>query len=132
MSEENVELTRRAYVLFNERDYDALLALGHPDIEWRPLLAQLGGEALHGVAAVRSYMESLAGEWEEFRVEPRAFREVGDAVLVFLRVFAQGKESGAEIEVDTVNVVTFREGKIWRMRGFRDSREALEAVGLSE
>ena len=58
-------------------------------------------------------MESLAAEWEEFGSSP-------------------GRSGRSEIEVDTVNVVTFREGKIWRMRGFRDSREALEAVGLSE
>lgn len=33
MSEENVELVKRAIRLWNERDFDAMRAFAHPDFE---------------------------------------------------------------------------------------------------
>jgi ketosteroid isomerase-like protein len=132
VSQEDLDVVRRAYEVFNTRDLDAITELGHPDVEWRPYLSELGGEPLHGVAAVRNYIEGLAAEWEQFQVEPEEFRDVGDAVLVFVRALGRGKESGVETEIHAVHVVTLRDGKIWRLRSYRDPREALEAVGLRE
>jgi uncharacterized protein len=132
MSQENVETVRRAYEAFNTRDFDAITEVGHPDVEWRPYLSDLGGEPLRGVAAVQRYIGSLAAEWEEFHVEPQEFRDLGDTVLVFVRVLGRGKGSGVETELRTVHVVTLRDGKIWRNRTYRDADDALEAVGLRE
>jgi ketosteroid isomerase-like protein len=132
MSQENVEIVRRIYEAFSSRNFDAIAQLGHPDVEWRPYLSDLGGEPLRGVAAVRRYLESLAAEWDELQVEAEGFREVGNTVLVFVRTSARGRESGAQAEIHAAHVVTLRDGMIWRHRTYVDRNEALEAVGLRE
>jgi len=43
MSQENVEIVRRAYDAFNARDLERLLGLSAEDCEWLPLRAQLEG-----------------------------------------------------------------------------------------
>jgi hypothetical protein len=43
MSQENVELTRRGYQAFNDRDLDALLAGLHDEVEAFPRLAAVEG-----------------------------------------------------------------------------------------
>jgi ketosteroid isomerase-like protein len=133
MPQENVDIVRRAYEAFSSRNFDAIAQLGHPDVEWRPYLSDLGGEPLRGIAAVRGYLESLAAEWDELQVEVEGFREVGgNTVLVSVRTRARGKESGAQTEIHAAHVVTLRDGKIWRHRTYVDRNEALEAVGLRE
>ena len=44
MSEQNVELARRAMEAFNARDFEALIALNDPNVEYRPVLSAIGGE----------------------------------------------------------------------------------------
>ena len=132
MSQENVEIVRRVYEAFSSRNFDAIAELGHPDVEWRPYLSDLGGEPVRGIAAVQGYLESLAADWDELQVEAEEFREVGNNVLVFVRTWARGRESGAQTEIHAAHVVTLRDGKVWRHRTYIDRNEALEAVGLRE
>ena len=54
MSQENVDLTRRAFQAFADRDLDALLAMLDDDVEASPILAGMEG----GYAATT---ESAAG-----------------------------------------------------------------------
>jgi uncharacterized protein len=132
MSQRNVEIVRRVYEAFSSRNFDAIVELGRPDVEWRPYRSDLGGEPLRGIAAVRGYWESLAADWGELQVEAEEFREVGNTVLVFVRTSARGRESGAQAEIHAAHVVTLRDGKVWRHRTYIDRNEALEAVGLRE
>jgi hypothetical protein len=43
-----------------------------------------------------------------------------------------GKASGADIRTTIFQAVSFRDGKVTRVQGFRAATEALEAVGLGE
>jgi hypothetical protein len=45
---------------------------------------------------------------------------------------AQGKRSGATVEMTGYGVFTFREGRILRAAAFGTRSEALASVGLSE
>ena len=54
MSQENVEVTRRAFQAFNDRDLDALLAVLDTDVVAFPILAAMEG-------AIRAMMGSDAG-----------------------------------------------------------------------
>jgi ketosteroid isomerase-like protein len=74
--------------------------------------------------------------WEVFgqaQVETSDFVLLADGrVLVRYRARAQGKRSGATVEMTGYGVFTFREGRILRAAAFETRAEALAAVGLSE
>jgi len=70
--------------------------------------------------------------WDEFRVEPREFIDVDDAVLV-LTEFRGRKATGVSVESMTgANVFWFRDGKVVRLVVHTDRPKRLEAVGLQE
>ena len=60
MSQENVEIVKDAYARSSRGDFDGLLALFDPGVEWvdDPLVA--GAVARRGHAEVKRYFESLA------------------------------------------------------------------------
>ena len=53
MSQETADLARATHEAVNGRDLDALLALVHPEVEFRSLVAEAEGRDYHGHAGVR-------------------------------------------------------------------------------
>ena len=125
-----IDALQRTYEAFNRGDFDAAVAIAHPEMEFVPP----GGQAsLRGAAAVRAWMEPDA--FEEQKVEPREFRVNGNKVLVSQHTWGRGAGSGIEMEVDVLSVWTLNDdGLVTRLEAFlpHEETEALEAAGLSE
>ena len=70
--------------------------------------------------------------WSDFRFEPERFFDVGERVVVFVRVSGAAKGSGPALAISTAHVLTLRDGRVTRTEIFLDRAEALGAVGLRE
>jgi ketosteroid isomerase-like protein len=133
MSQENVEIVRRAHQAFNDRDLDALLASFTDDAEWRLIggFADVIGAEFRGHAGLRR----LFNEWVAtlgLQIEMEAVFETDDRVVVMLRVTGAGGASGVPTTIRSGNVYSFRDGKISAVDSYYEASEALEAAGLSE
>ncbi len=124
MSQTNVEIVRR----FLSAGVNEALTDADPDIVWNPI------EELptQGHEAVRTSLARWKAEWHDYELLPEGFLDLGDRVVVTVRLSARGRGSGIEIDARFYDVYTLRGGKIVRMDQFADRSEALEAVGLSE
>jgi ketosteroid isomerase-like protein len=69
--------------------------------------------------------------WDDFRIEPECFFDVGERVLVFVRTSGTGKQSGATVAIPAAHLYTLRNGHVARFQIFLDRHEALRAVGLT-
>jgi len=131
MSKENMEVVRRGFEAFNERDIDPLLSLSHPDCEWMPFRAQLEGTTYRGHEGLRRFFADVDDDWSSFRVDPLELHDRDDLVAVIGRVTGRGRGSGVDIDTVAGFVAEFREGRITRMTSHSDPAAALEAVGRS-
>jgi ketosteroid isomerase-like protein len=127
MSEGNAESLRRALAA---GDPEALFALLAPDVEWDYVGAFPESATYYGPDAVRRFFGQWSGAFEDFGFEAEEVVEGEDHVLVLLRQWGRGKETGAQVENRTWQVFTFRDGKIVHCRGYPDKAEALAAAGL--
>jgi uncharacterized protein len=132
MSRENVEIVKAAFARGSRGDFDGLLALFDPGVEWvdDPLVA--GAITRRGHGEVKRYFESMPREWEELRVEPERFVDYDDEVLALARVTTRARRGGPEIDRPFDAIFTVRDGKIVRGRSFSTRHDALEAAGLEE
>jgi ketosteroid isomerase-like protein len=125
-----IDALRRAFDAFNRGDFDAAVAIAHPEVKFVPV----GGQAsLRGADAVRAWMEPDA--FEEQRIEPLDFRVEGKKVLVRQHTEARGAGSGINLDVDLWAVFTFDDDLlVTRVESYLPHQEsdALEAAGLSE
>ncbi len=125
-----IDALQRTYEAFNRGDFDAAVAIAHPEMEFVPP----GGQAsLRGAAAVRAWMEPDA--FEEQRIEPLDFRAEGMKVLVRQHTQARGAGSGIVLDMDVWAVWTFDDDLlVTRLESFlpHEESEALEAAGLRE
>jgi ketosteroid isomerase-like protein len=134
MSQENVEIVRRIYEFPSGRDWGGILELVDPDVEQHGTVGGLEeGDVIRGADQIRQRFEAELNEvWDEHRIEPVRFIDVGERVIVIQREYQRGKGSGIEVEIDTATVFDVRGGRIVRIQGYMNPAAALEAVGLSE
>jgi ketosteroid isomerase-like protein len=132
MSRENVEVVQRWIDAYNRRDLEAMGAESHPDIE-------VDWSASRGVDAgvYRGYEETgdFAQNWfdlfQQARLEPERFIESGDLVLVPNSAVMRGRD-GIETVARSCLVYELRGDRVARLCLYQETREALEAAGLSD
>jgi ketosteroid isomerase-like protein len=138
MSQENVEIVRRAFQALNraglesEDSYRLAMELFHPEVEWHDQHELPGATVHHGIDEV---MRHIASAEESVHYEPADLLEILDAgscVVAVYRIHARGRSSGVPVERDSVHVYSFSGARIERVQIFGNRAEALEAAGLRE
>jgi ketosteroid isomerase-like protein len=144
MSQENVEIVRRAYEANNligrtsaefldpeevVPDFWDRLA---PDVELHERHELPDARVYRGRAEAREFFRKTQEVFSEIRWEPREFIDLGHAVVVETRVFATGRGSEVPTEFAETDVFWFSDGLIIRLQGFATKAEALRVAGLSE
>ena len=133
MSEENLDLVRRAMEAFPRGVVEEMLSFLDPELEWHSaIVGGAEGNVYRGHDGFRRWYADSFESFDELRNEWIEFRDLGDRVLALGRVQARGRESGVEIDSPMGWVVTVRDGKILKAEGFLDPAKALEAAGLEE
>jgi ketosteroid isomerase-like protein len=133
MSQQNVEIAKRATDALNRRDWDALFALVTADFEWLPAMPGAVQDAgYRGREEFATYAREVEETWEYLRAVIEEVRDLGDRVLLLGHMEGRGKASGAPVHTPVAEVMDFRDGKLSRDRVFLDHADALKAVGLKE
>jgi ketosteroid isomerase-like protein len=133
MSQENVEVVKRAIAALNDHDVESYLAFCTADVQLETPVTPIEG-VYEGADGVRRYFADVLDAGPDFRVTIERLEPVAaDRVLGFLRLNMSGRASGITLggDIPATNLWDFTDGKIKRVRIFLDRREALEAAGLS-
>jgi ketosteroid isomerase-like protein len=141
MSEENVEIVRKAFDAFNasgrgELSTEDLAELIDPRIEFywydERTLPDVP-QHLRGLPEVLRLGEQLQSAWVELTLEPLEVSQApGGRVLTLSRQSGRGRESGVPVVNHVFHLWTIRDGKVRKLAFFRHRADALEAAGLSE
>jgi len=139
MSQENVEQYKREQweaitKAGNTRELDSVAGILDPDVEFRSVFSvAMGQEVYVGIDGWGRWAEDVNTTWENWHSEIVGFRNAGgNRAVAIHRLTGRAKGSGVPLDTNIGLVVTWRDGKAWRIVSYRDPREALEAVGLSE
>jgi ketosteroid isomerase-like protein len=129
MSQENIEVLEAVFAAITDGDLDAFLALAHPEIKFRSLIAEAEGRAYQGHDGVREWWESvirsLGTQPHPEKIE--AFRDRG-----ITQMRPVGSIGGVEVPQRMWMAWRVRDGLLIWWATFRTEAEALEAADLSE
>ena len=133
MSQENVEIVRRAWEASVRHDNEAVFALYDPEVEL-DLTATPGFDTrvYRGVEGVKQWYGDWVGTFDDYTGDVEEWIDAGDCVVAMVHLTARGKRSGALVDMRQAHVWTVRDGKLARLRVFASRAEALGAVGLRE
>jgi ketosteroid isomerase-like protein len=134
MSQENVEVVRRAFEAFAQGGLDSMSDFWADDIDYRAIEGALDDRGpMHGKDAVRAHWQDWLDTFDDLKAEPLELIDAADEqVVTVLRFGGRAKQSGVETDLTYANLYTIRDGKIARGREYWTKEQALEAAGLSE
>ena len=142
MSQQNVEIVRRAYESFNRwaaRPKEDPLAnpevesLFHPEVAFHTYPNAPEAGVYRGRDAVIAYNQRLFEQFESLRIDVEEVVDAGDRVVVVSTQHAIPKGGGRqEIHVHMAEVWTVRDGLLAERHSYSTKGEALEAEGLRE
>ena len=137
MSRENVEFVEGLLAGVGGMDRDALLAalpalisqICDPEVEWVEEPQRADGRTYRGREGVRESVERWLDGFQEYGLELERCEDCGEDVLVVLREHARGVASGARISARSYALLTIRDERLVRYRGFYDESAARRAAG---
>ena len=133
MSEENVEIVRRAYEAFAEAGVEAVMPMFAPDVVMYPFPEWPEQNAYCGHDGLRALLAEWTENFDDFEFAVSEFREADDTVIVLAETVGRVKNTQVPIRQPVGTVYSdFRDGQIGTGRSFLTWGEALEASGLSE
>jgi ketosteroid isomerase-like protein len=135
MSQENVEVAKRAFEAWIRGDLDAIFETFDPAVEWD----NTGWEGwpedqvYYRHEGVRRLFEEWLASWERFEAGADDYLDIGgDQVLLLVWQRGFGPGSKVPVRMDWALLTTVKRGLICRIDAYSDRRVALEAVGLRE
>jgi ketosteroid isomerase-like protein len=133
MSEENVEIVRRAFAAFSEGDYERLIGLADPQIEYDVSRTSPESRVVRGPQEVVAVLEEWVDTWDEHQVELSELIDAGNETVVAV-MQERGKLKGTDTWVEHARGVVYTVGdqRVVRYEEHEDRAQALEAAGLRE
>jgi len=133
MSQENVELSRRLFELFNERELDAFWSLIDEDVEWHSRADEPDADVYYGQESFGRYVDGWLETFPDVRLEFAGESvDLGDQVITPTHLVGTARATGIEVREPYSFLIKISEHKIVLGREFHKNTEALKAAGLEE
>jgi ketosteroid isomerase-like protein len=132
MSQENLEIARRAYESMTVGNLSWLAEFVAPEIEVDLTRNVFNPQVIRGYEGIQQFWTTQNEVWEDFRFEVEELIDAGDEVVAVVKLVGKGRGSGVPVDQREIQVVKVRDGRAVHIAAYRDRAEALEAVGLSE
>jgi ketosteroid isomerase-like protein len=132
----NAELARKAFAAANRLaeggGFDAWLDFFSEEIVWEAVEDAPDAGAYRGHEGIRGYAEDWLETLDGFHGELRGLTELGAGVVADIRVSGRIKSTDSEMTFDFSQASLIEDGKIARIKEFREHDEAVAWVKDSE
>jgi ketosteroid isomerase-like protein len=132
MSDELIALVRSGYEALNRRDFDGWMQQLDPDVEVYELPEAPEPVVYRRPEGVRRWLEQQDEIFEEFSIEPTEIVVSGDVALATVVLHGRGRGSSAPVTIKLFHVLTIRDGRVLRVRGFLNEADARHAAAADE
>jgi ketosteroid isomerase-like protein len=133
MPDETAAPLRAAIEAFSDQGIEAALAYFDPELEWWAPPEWLEDRLYRGHQGLRELAAFWTEQFDDYRVEPERFIELGgDRVVALLHQRGRIRGSGDRVEQPIGYIARIREGKVTEVHVYFSWEATLEAAGLSE
>jgi ketosteroid isomerase-like protein len=126
-----VEFLREGYEALARGDMETFTSLSRerlaPEFEFHQVW---DGRVLKGFEGTMEWISDTRETWDDYSQELTELIDLGDDVVVVLRLSARGGGSGVPVAQELAVLWTFGDGQAIRARSFTSKEEALESGDL--
>jgi ketosteroid isomerase-like protein len=133
MSQENVELVRRAYA-HTQATGQAYVEGFAPGFVWD--MSKYEGwpeqQLYEGGDGAQRFLDDWTGAWDNWELAIEEICDGGDKVVAIVHQRGRARTTGMALDMVFAQTWTIRDGQLTRMDMYSDTSEALKAVRLEE
>lgn len=130
MSQENVNLSRRFWTLFNDRDWDAWWDLLDDNVEWLARTDKPDFDIYRGHESLGAFVDTWTAMFPDIRVELTGESiDLGEQVITPTVIVGSARTTAIKVRDPYSFLFKISRGKIVRGQEFHDNEEALAAAG---
>jgi ketosteroid isomerase-like protein len=131
MSEENVEVVRRAFeaALRQPPDFGTVNELFDPDHVIATRIAAVEGRSLHGAAGFREWLNDMGEAMESWEVKLTSLRDLGDGRVLASGTLHATSKAGVPIEVENWFISTSATARSFAARSTSRTRRPSKLPG---
>jgi ketosteroid isomerase-like protein len=127
----HTELAEIGYRAWNEDDLEALLAICHPEVQYRTSGVFPGLQSVYeGEAGIRRWWADFHEPWSQIKVIPERISERPGGVAVLIRFEGIGRQ-GIETTMKFINTIEIRENLAYRFDSQPPTEVAIRELGLA-
>jgi ketosteroid isomerase-like protein len=127
MAQADIEIVCGSHEAFRRRDLEAFVDHMDPDVEFTSLILEVEG-TYRGHDGIRSWWNDVLGVFPDWQPQVEDAREVGNRVVLRVRVEGSGTGSGIDLDRDIWQVAQVEGGRLRAWKFFRTEQEALDAA----
>jgi ketosteroid isomerase-like protein len=134
MSQENMELARRAYEGWGKGDPEPVIEAFAQEVEWDYSAYPLPDVAERGTGR-ENYLQFLAdfsASWAKHEITVSDIIAFDEHVVIAIHERMETSRGNLALERDIAHACTLRDGRVVLVRAFRTKAEALQAARLKE
>jgi ketosteroid isomerase-like protein len=116
----------------NQRDFESpVWERLDPEFEFHSALSAAEGHFHVGVEGMRDWAQATDEVWGDFRIAIIDFQELDEErVFILYRATGRARGSGVPLDPQTAQIVTYRDGRMWRNASYTDIHKARAEAGL--
>jgi ketosteroid isomerase-like protein len=132
MEEDSLELCKRAYRLYGQGDFDAMLDLFAERVAVYVAPPNIESGTYRGRDEYRSLIERWGASWSTMRIEPRSLNAVGDWILAQVDYRGCTHDSDLEIRQLSWELSRWHDGQVQEYEVYFDPDEGRRAFAERE
>jgi uncharacterized protein len=132
MTRENVQLVQANYDALDRGDLESAFDTIAPDFEIGVRAVPEAAPEVRGPEALVAIIEQIRDVFGDVRWQPLEFLDLGDRVLVRVRIAGTAGLTALPVEQDLGHLFTLNDGRLTRMDIFRTWDEARAAAGVGD
>jgi ketosteroid isomerase-like protein len=125
---DEIEVVREAYAALNRGDVAGFVRQFDEGVE---RIEEFSGFTCAGLPAMVDHVTKGRGTWTEGGCYPQRFVVAGDRIVVFVHIHVLVKGESQWRDGHTVDIFTFRDGKVIEFRSFLDQEKAMAWASIS-
>lgn len=116
----------------NRRNLDGISATAHPGFEFHAAIGAVEQRVYVGAVGMLEFVANMDAIWDGYHVALRGVQHAGERAVAVMHITGRARASGVPIEQDIAQLITWRDGRMWRVVAYTVPAEALKAAGLEE
>jgi ketosteroid isomerase-like protein len=116
----------------NRRNLDGISDALHSRFEFHAAIGAVEQRVYAGAHGMLEFVTNMDAIWDGYRIALREVQHAGEQAVAVMHISGTARASGVPLNQDMAQIITWRDGRMWRAVAYTVPADAVKAIGQEE